>query len=49
MMDGAAVREERILDPKSYHTVKEVKNGGGAPPIRTESGWLQLQSEASPG
>jgi 4-O-beta-D-mannosyl-D-glucose phosphorylase len=36
------VREEVIVDPKTYHTVYEVKNGLGPAPIRTEKGWLQL-------
>jgi len=38
----AKVREERIVDARVYHTIKEVKNGLGPPPIRTEHGWLQL-------
>jgi 4-O-beta-D-mannosyl-D-glucose phosphorylase len=41
-MEGAELREERILDPKVYHTVKETKNGAGAPPIRTRKGWLHI-------
>lgn len=41
-MAPARVAEERILDPKAYHTVKEVKNGAGAPPIRTPKGWLHI-------
>lgn len=36
------VPEEHILDPRLYHTVKEVKNGQGPPPIKTEEGWLHL-------
>jgi 4-O-beta-D-mannosyl-D-glucose phosphorylase len=36
------VHEERIVDPRVYHTVKEVKNGQGPPPIRTAEGWLHL-------
>jgi 4-O-beta-D-mannosyl-D-glucose phosphorylase len=41
-MIGARVRDERVLDPKLYHTIKEVKNGAGAPPIRTAEGWLHF-------
>jgi 4-O-beta-D-mannosyl-D-glucose phosphorylase len=37
-----AVHEERIVDPRIYHTIKEVKNGQGPPPIRTAEGWLHL-------
>jgi 4-O-beta-D-mannosyl-D-glucose phosphorylase len=36
------VREEIIVDAKTYHTIYEVKNGLGPAPIRTEKGWLQL-------
>jgi 4-O-beta-D-mannosyl-D-glucose phosphorylase len=38
----AEVREEVIVDAKTYHTIYEVKNGLGPAPIRTEKGWLQL-------
>lgn len=34
--------DEIIIDPKIYHTVKEVKNGQGPPPIKTDNGWLHL-------
>jgi 4-O-beta-D-mannosyl-D-glucose phosphorylase len=36
------VKEELILDAKTYHTVYEVKNGMGPIPIRTPKGWLHL-------
>lgn len=36
------VKEEQIVDAKTYHTIYEVKNGLGPAPIRTEHGWLQL-------
>jgi len=36
------VRDERIVDPRVYHTIKEVKNGQGPPPLRTPAGWLHL-------
>jgi 4-O-beta-D-mannosyl-D-glucose phosphorylase len=34
--------EEKIIDPKIYHTIKEVKNGQGPPPLKTPEGWLHL-------
>ncbi len=39
-MEGAEVKDEKIIDAKVYHTVKEVKNGSGAVPIKTDKGWL---------
>lgn len=36
------VLDEMIVDPKTYHTIYEVKNGLGPAPIRTEEGWLHL-------
>jgi 4-O-beta-D-mannosyl-D-glucose phosphorylase len=41
-IDGAAIAEEQIVDPKAYHTIKESKNGAGAVPIRTDKGWLHI-------
>ena len=41
-MDGAEIKEEVIVDGKAYHTIKEVKNGQGPPPLKTEEGWLHL-------
>lgn len=41
-MENARVSDQKIIDPKVYHTIKEVKNGQGPPPIKTESGWLHL-------
>jgi 4-O-beta-D-mannosyl-D-glucose phosphorylase len=41
-MERAEIGEERIIDPKLYHTVKEVKNGAGAPPLKTAKGWLHI-------
>jgi predicted GH43/DUF377 family glycosyl hydrolase/mannose/cellobiose epimerase-like protein (N-acyl-D-glucosamine 2-epimerase family) len=41
-MTEAAVKDEVVLDPKLYHTIKEVKNGAGAPPIKTAEGWLHI-------
>jgi 4-O-beta-D-mannosyl-D-glucose phosphorylase len=41
-MTSARVDEETLLDAKDYHTIKEVKNGAGAPPLRTPKGWLHV-------
>jgi 4-O-beta-D-mannosyl-D-glucose phosphorylase len=38
----AVVEEERIIDPRFYHTIKEGKNGLGPAPIKTKRGWLHL-------
>lgn len=39
-MENACVMNEKIVDEKLYHTIKEVKNGAGAVPIKTSKGWL---------
>ena len=41
-MENAVIGEEIIMDPRQYHTIKEVKNGQGPPPIKTEKGWIHL-------
>lgn len=41
-MQNPEVKEEIILDQKTYHTVYEVKNGLGPAPIKTKQGWLHL-------
>lgn len=41
-MEEAVITEEKVIDPKVYHTVYEMKNGLGPAPIRTEKGWLHL-------
>lgn len=38
----AEVRNERIIYPRAYHTVYEVKNGEGPAPIKAAKGWLHL-------
>lgn len=38
----AEVKEEKIIDFRYYHTIKEVKNGEGPHPIKTSKGWLHL-------
>ena len=41
-MEQASVGEETVVDARAYHTISEMKNGLGPPPIRTAAGWLQL-------
>jgi 4-O-beta-D-mannosyl-D-glucose phosphorylase len=41
-MENPVVDEEVIMDNREYHTIKEVKNGLGPPPIKTKRGWLHL-------
>ncbi len=41
-MEKAEVKEELIIEPRVYHTIKEVKNGEGPAPIKTPKGWLHL-------
>jgi len=38
----AVIDHETIVDDRKYHTIKEVKNGLGPAPIKTNQGWLQL-------
>jgi len=38
----AVIDHETIVDDRQYHTIKEVKNGLGPPPIKTKEGWLHL-------
>ena len=38
----AIVKEETVVEQRYYHTIKEVKNGGGPHPIKTPQGWLHL-------
>ena len=41
-MDGAVIRNEKIINTRNYHTIKESKNGEGPAPIKTAKGWLHL-------
>ncbi|MCC8042963.1 MAG: glycosidase [Oscillospiraceae bacterium] len=34
--------EEKVISPRVYHTVTEVKNGAGAVPIKTPKGWIHI-------
>lgn len=39
---NAVITEENIIEKRIYHTVKEIKNGAGATPIKTKEGWLHI-------
>ena len=39
---AARVEEEKIINLRRYHTIKESKNGEGPHPIKTPQGWLHL-------
>lgn len=41
-IEQAEIESEIIIDDRQYHTIKEVKNGLGPAPLKTEKGWLQL-------
>lgn len=41
-IENAAISNETIIDDRIYHSIKEVKNGLGPAPIKTDKGWLQL-------
>lgn len=41
-MTDAVLGEETIINSRHYHTIKEVKNGEGPHPIKTDKGWLHL-------
>jgi 4-O-beta-D-mannosyl-D-glucose phosphorylase len=38
----AEVKDEKIINFRYYHTIKEQKNGEGPHPIKTPKGWLHL-------
>ncbi|HBE04417.1 MAG: glycosidase [Spirochaetes bacterium GWF1_41_5] len=39
---NAVIKNEKIINRRFYHTIKETKNGAGAPPVKTEKGWLHI-------
>jgi 4-O-beta-D-mannosyl-D-glucose phosphorylase len=41
-MERAEIGEETVIDARLYHTIKETKNGAGAPPLKTAAGWLHV-------
>lgn len=41
-MEKPVVGKEQVIDPRVYHTIKEVKNGMGGTPVKTAKGWLHV-------
>jgi len=41
-MEKPLAKREVIIDDRVYHTIKEMKNGLGPAPIKTDKGWLHL-------
>lgn len=41
-IEEAYIDEEIIIDERHYHTIKEVKNGQGPAPLKTDKGWLHI-------
>ena len=41
-MCNAVITEEKIIDSRLYHTIKECKNGEGPHPLKTPHGWLHM-------
>jgi len=41
-LENAEIKDELIIEPRVYHTIKEMKNGQGPSPIKTNKGWLHL-------
>jgi len=41
-IENAEITDETIISPRVYHTITEAKNGAGAPPIKTDRGWLHI-------
>ena len=41
-MEHVVITEEKIINHRYYHTIKESKNGEGPHPIKTSQGWLHL-------
>lgn len=36
------IDDEKLLSKRAYHTITEEKNGAGAPPIKTDKGWVHI-------
>jgi 4-O-beta-D-mannosyl-D-glucose phosphorylase len=41
-LEDAVIKHEIIINHRFYHTIKELKNGEGPAPLKTEKGWLHL-------
>ncbi len=42
IMNPVICTEEKVISPRRYHTITEVKNGAGAVPIKTPKGWIHI-------
>ena len=40
--NAAICTDEKVVSPRVYHTLTEVKNGAGAVPIKTPRGWIHI-------
>ncbi|MCM1283644.1 MAG: glycosidase [Muribaculaceae bacterium] len=38
----AVIDEEKMTSLRKYHTITEAKNGAGAPPLKTDRGWIHI-------
>lgn len=47
-IEHAEAPDEKIIDEKIYHTIKELKNGQGPAPLKTQKGWLHLAHGVRP-
>ena len=41
-MEHAEIRDEKVINFRHYHTIKELKNGEGPHPLKTSKGWLHM-------
>ncbi len=41
-IENPVAKTEEVIETREYHTIKELKNGEGPPPIKTDEGWLHL-------
>lgn len=41
-IENPIIDEEKLVSPRVYHTITEVKNGAGCVPIKTEKGWIHI-------
>lgn len=41
-IESPVIDEEKLVSPRVYHTITEVKNGAGCVPIKTEKGWIHI-------
>lgn len=41
-MTNAVITQEKVIAPRVYHTVYELKNGLGPAPVKTPHGWLHM-------